>query len=72
MLLPMKINVFIEREKKHTIVNLKQDSTIADLLKTLKINTTTVLTARNDELTTLDTKLKEKDDIKILSVISGG
>jgi len=68
----MKINVFIERENKNITVNLKEGSTFSDLLKALKINAITVLTARNNELTTIDTKLKDKDKIKILSVISGG
>ena len=68
----MKINVFIERENKHLTLELPQNATISDLLKKLKINATTVLTAKNEELTVGDAKLNNNDHIKILSVISGG
>ncbi len=68
----MKINVFIERENKHITIDVNKNATIKDILKNLKINKTTVLISKNNELITEDTKLKNKDNIKILSVISGG
>ena len=68
----MKIKVFIERTNKNLIVDIKENSTILDLLKQLQINKTTVLTAKNHTLVTEDTLLKNKDSIQILSVISGG
>lgn len=63
------MKVFIERENK--TVNLKA-KTVKEVLNKLKINPETVLTVVNDELVTDDKKLGEKDEVKILSVISGG
>ena len=60
---------FIERENKN--INIKA-STIKELLDKLNINPEEVLTVKNEQLVTLDTKITEKDSIKLLSVISGG
>jgi len=63
------MKVFIERENK--TVNLKV-KTIKEILTKLKINPETVLTIVNNELVIDDKKLSEKDEVKLLSVISGG
>lgn len=63
------MKVFIEREDKEVNVKAK---TVKELLKKLNINPVTVIVAKNNELVTDDTKLSEKDDIKLISVISGG
>ena len=68
----MKINVFIERENKKKTLNLKNGSTTLDLLKSLNINPVTVIVSKNKELITEDQKLRNKDEIKIHSVVSGG
>ena len=43
-----------------------------ELLIKLKINPTTVIITVNNELVTEDFKLNKKDNVKLLSVISGG
>ena len=43
-----------------------------DLLKKMEINPVTVIVSRNNDVVLEDEKLKDKDDIKIISVISGG
>lgn len=63
------MEVLIERENKKVKVEAK---TVEELLKKLKINSTTVIVSANDELVTEDYKLNKKDKIKIMSVISGG
>ena len=68
----MKIKVFIERENKRKTVDLKNNSSINSLLKELKINPATVITSVNREIVTEDYKIKNKDEIYIHSVISGG
>ncbi len=68
----MKIKAFIERENKTKEINLKEDSKIFDLLNELKINPTSVFITKNNEIILEDEKLKDEDEIKILSVISGG
>ena len=63
------MEVLIERENK----KVKSEArTVGELLKNLKINSTTVIVSANDELVTVDYKLNKKDKIKIMSVISGG
>ena len=47
-------------------------STLKEAYQKLKINPTTVLATRNNELIIESTKLKPKDEIKIIPVISGG
>lgn len=63
------MKVFIERENKTKEVKAK---TIKEILEKLRINPETVLTVVNNELVTDDRKLNRKDEIKILSVVSGG
>ena len=68
----MKLKVFYDRENKDKTVNLKEKSTVKDLLEQLKINPVTVIVSKNNTVVTEDENIEEKDDIKILSVISGG
>ena len=65
----MKINVFLEREDKEEIVNA---SSFDELFDKLKVDKNTVLITRDNELITEDEKLNDGDEIKLLSVISGG
>ena len=68
----IKINVFIDRENKNVQLELEKKSSISDLLKKLEINPVTVIVSRNSELVVEGEILKDNDDVKILSVISGG
>ncbi len=63
------MKIFIERENKTISLKAK---TVKEVLNKLKINPETVLTVVNNELVVDDKKLCEKDEIKLLSVISGG
>ena len=56
----INVSVFIDRENKNAELELEKNSIVADLLKNLNINPVTVIVSRNN------------DEIKILSVISGG
>ena len=64
------MEVYLERENKKR--NLNFTGTAKELLRKLKINPAAVLMIRGKELITLDEKIKEKDTIKIVSVVSGG
>ncbi|MBS3105935.1 MoaD/ThiS family protein [Candidatus Woesearchaeota archaeon] len=68
----INVSVFIDRENKNKKLGLDSSSIVADLLKELKINPVTVIVSRNNELILEDEKLKNNDEIRILSVISGG
>ena len=68
----INVNVHIDRENKNARLELDNDSIVADLLKNLKINPVTVIVSRNNELVLENEKLNNNDEIRILSVISGG
>ena len=68
----IKVSVFIDRENKNATLELENNSAVRDLLKKININPVTVIVSRNNELILEDEKLNDKDEIKILSVISGG
>ena len=63
------VNVFIERENKTVNVN---GSNANEILNKLNINPETVLICRNNELILLNSRINENDELKLLSVISGG
>ena len=46
--------------------------TVHELLDKLEINAETVVVTQNNTVVTDDTKLSNEDDVKILSVVSGG
>lgn len=64
------MRIHIERTNK--INTLAFNGTVAELLKKLKINKEEVLVIKGDEVVTEDEELNDKDEIKLLSVISGG
>ena len=68
----INIKVFVDRNNLSKTIQLENNSLVADLLKELKINPVTVIISRNNELILEDEKLNNNDEVKILSVISGG
>ena len=63
------VNVFIERENKNVNVKAK---TAKQIMKILNINPETVLIVKNNELILAEDLLKDDDELRLLSVISGG
>ncbi|MBU2496648.1 MAG: MoaD/ThiS family protein [Nanoarchaeota archaeon] len=68
----MQIKVFLEKQNKEKNVSINENSTIRELMKILEINASEVIVVRNNEIITEKEKIKPKDTIKFLSVISGG
>lgn len=64
------MRVYIERERRK--LNMRFSGSVEALLKKLRISPETVIVVRNSEIVTEDTKLCRDDDVRILSVISGG
>ena len=62
----------IDKTGKQQKVSLDENATVLKLLQTLKINPVTVIVSRNSELILETEKLNDNDELKILSVISGG
>ncbi len=63
------VKVLIERENKKLNIKAKD---IDEIIKKLSINKEEVIIVINGELTPNNVKLKDKDEVKFLSVISGG
>ena len=64
------MKVYVEKENK--LLELDKSCTGKELLEELGIKENTVLIIKNDEVVLSNETLSEKDEIKILSVISGG
>lgn len=68
----MKINVFYNREDKEKTIELDDNSSVKDLLNKMKINPVTVIVSKDDNIVSEEEQIKDNDNIKIISVISGG
>lgn len=64
------MDIFIERT--NTAKTMQFSGKVKNLVKKLDINPETVLVTRNKELLTEEDVVRNTDEIKILSVISGG
>lgn len=64
------MKIFIEKDKKN--IEKKFSGKVSVLLKSLKINSSTVLVVCNSELITEEDSVEDSDEVRILSVISGG
>jgi len=63
------VKVFIEKENKKMNEKAKD---IESIMRKYKINREEVIIVKNNELVAKNEKLKDTDEIKFLSVISGG
>ncbi len=63
------MKVYLERTNESKEIKA---SNVSELLKKLSLNPATVLVIKNNTLVTETEKLNEKDEIKIISVVSGG
>lgn len=69
---PMRVRVFIQRHRETKTVTLEENSKIEDLLRTLRISASEVIPVKNGVIVTEKEPLGEGDEIKLLSVVSGG
>jgi thiamine biosynthesis protein ThiS len=63
------MKAYYDRDKKEHEFKAK---TVEGMLKELNILSNTVVVSVNKELVTSDYKIQEEDEVKILSVVSGG
>jgi|YelNatPaOPRAMG01_1025707.scaffolds.fasta_scaffold268465_2 sulfur carrier protein ThiS len=68
----MKVRVFIQRLRETKVLDLDENSKIEDLLKTLGISLSEVVPVKNGVIVTEKEVIREEDEIKLLSVVSGG
>jgi sulfur carrier protein ThiS len=65
----MKIKVFVDRLGKSKNLDVKN---ISEIFEKLKLNMEEYIVVKEDALVTENTKLKDGDELKFLSVVSGG
>jgi sulfur carrier protein ThiS len=68
----VKIKVKISRSNKEKEIQMEKGSTVLDLLNKLKIKPDTVVIMSNKIPIPIDDNLKEKQEISIIQVFSGG
>ena len=68
----IKMKIYVEKEKKNLEIDSKNAKDGRELLEQLKINPATIILVKNNEVVLEDEVLEDTDEIKILSVISGG
>lgn len=64
------MKLFLEKENKN--LDIKFRGNVKNLLSFLNINSESVIVVKNNEIVTEDEKIDDNDNVKILSVISGG
>lgn len=68
----MQVEVFFDRKKEEKTIEVDENSSVKDLLSKMDINPVTVIVSRDNNIILEDEKIKDKDKIKLISVISGG
>ncbi len=66
------MKVFIERENSTKTISLDKEINCRELLKDLKISRESVILVKNGNVCLEDEVLEDSDELKILSVVSGG
>jgi len=68
----VKIKVKISRKNKEKEIQMKKGTTVLDLLNKLNIKPDTVVVISNKTPIPIDNDLKDKQEITIIQVFSGG
>jgi len=68
----VKVKVKISRINDEKEIQLEKGSTVLDLLNKLKIKPDTVVVMSNNTPVPIDNDLKDKQEITIIQVFSGG
>jgi len=66
------MEVFLEKENKNFTIKIKEKRTLKSILKELNISIDSIILIKNNEITLEDEFVEDCDNIKILSVVSGG
>ncbi len=66
------MKVFIEKTNETIDVKLKEGDKLVNILDRLNINISSIILVKNGEVCLEDSKVTDSDEIKILSVVSGG
>ncbi|MBR9692952.1 MoaD/ThiS family protein [Candidatus Woesearchaeota archaeon] len=64
------VSVYLEREKE--TIEKEFSGKIKNLLSELNVNKETIVVVKNGEVVSEDERCEGKDELKLLSVVSGG
>ena len=64
------MKIFLEKTKEEKTISF--NGTCAELLEKLNINSEEVIIVKNNELVSLEEPCEDNDEIRLLSVVSGG
>ena len=70
--IPVNIKVKLSRTKETKQLKIKEGSTIKDLLKTINLKPDTVIILNKETPIPIDDELKDKQEIIVINVSSGG
>ncbi|MGQ9596406.1 MAG: MoaD/ThiS family protein [Thermoproteota archaeon] len=68
----MRVKVFIQRLRETRVLDLDENSRVEDLLKILRISPSEVVPVKNGIIVTEREAIRDMDEIRLLSVVSGG
>jgi len=64
--------IYVEKEDKELKIKLNNSKKLKDLLKEMNISISSVILVKNNQIVLEDEVVIDSDEIKILSVVSGG
>jgi len=68
----VKISVKLSRTKEIKVIDLKEGSTVLDLLKKINLKPDTIIVMKKNSPIPIDDVLKDKQSLSIIMVSSGG
>lgn len=66
------MEIFIEKDNKTIKIKLEKSKKLIDILNELNITKESIILVKNGEIALEETLVEDKDNLKILSVVSGG
>lgn len=66
------MKLYLEKEDKTTEIELKEKVILKKLLKELNISINSVILVKNSQICLEEEEISNEDELKILSVVSGG
>jgi sulfur carrier protein ThiS len=66
------MKIYYERDKKEEEIEIKKPKKIKQLLEERGISLESVILVKNDKIALEDEFVEDKDELKLLSVVSGG
>ena len=66
------MKIFLEKKNKYKSLEIKEKITFKELIKKLKISCESSILVKNNKIVLEDEILCNLDEVKILSVVSGG